>query len=403
MKPHLINLEDFNYFLPENRIANYPLRERDQSKLLVYRDHVIQHQTFGQITEFLPEKSFLVFNETKVIPARLEFSKPTGAKIEIFLLDPVSPSKDAVITMKSHQQVVWHCLVKNFKKWNEDLQLEKTLSIGSLEIHLKAGLYDREKSLIALSWDPAELTFGEILENLGKVPLPPYLKREPELEDRERYQTVYSKNDGAVAAPTAGLHFTRKILDQIKQKGFRIDYLTLHVGAGTFQPIRHHDITQHPMHREQISFTRSHIQNLLQQKDPVIAIGTTSMRTLETLYWYGVKLLKRTEKDLYIDALFPYQFDPNDLPTKTESLQAILQVMIESRQENMSGETRIFIFPGYRFKICQGLITNFHIPKSTLLLLVGAFIGDDWKKIYQEALDHGYRFLSYGDASLLLP
>lgn len=403
MKSYPINLEDFDYPLPENRIAIYPLKERSQSNLLVFKDQSIKHQTFNQITDFLPEESLLVFNETKVIPARLEFYKPTGAKIEIFLLDPVLPSHDAMITLKSPQPVVWRCLIKNFKKWNEDLMLEKVLHSGPIQIHLKAGIHDRGKRLIALSWEPVKSTFGEILENLGKIPLPPYIKREPDPEDRARYQTVYSKNDGAVAAPTAGLHFTRKILDQIKKKGFKTDYLTLHVGAGTFQPIRHRDIRKHPMHSEQIRITRTNILNLLRHKGPVMAIGTTSMRTLETLYWYGVKLLTRPKKDFYIDALFPYQFDPEDLPSKAESLQAILDFMSSRQKDEISGETRIFIFPGYHFMICQGLVTNFHIPKSTLLLLVGAFIGDQWRNIYREALDHGYRFLSYGDASLLLP
>ena len=403
MKDDHIRLEDFDYSLPEDRIARYPLKERDQSKLLVYRNHSIRHENFNQIAEFLPEKSLLVFNETRVIPARLEFSKPTGAKIEIFLLDPIFPSHDAVITMKSHEEVVWHCLVKNFKKWNKDLVLEKSLVSRSEEIHLKATIHDGEKSLISLTWEPQKFTFGEILESLGKVPLPPYLKREPVFDDRERYQTVYSRNEGAVAAPTAGLHFTRQILGQLKEKGFNTDYLTLHVSAGTFQPIRHRDITQHPMHREQISVSRKNIENFLRMTGPIIPIGTTSMRTLESLYWYGVKLLKGADMELDIDALFPYQFNPEDLPTKAASLQAILDFMFKNKKETLSGETRIFIFPGYRFMVSEGLVTNFHIPKSTLLLLVGAFIGDRWRNVYEEALDHGYRFLSYGDASLLLP
>ena len=403
MNAHHIRLEDFDYYLPEVRIAKYPLKERDQSKLLVYANQSIRHQNFSQITEFLPEKSLLVFNETRVIPARLEFSKPTGAKIEIFLLDPIFPSHDAVITMKSHQGVVWHCLIKNFKKWDHDLILKKSLVSSSEEIHLKATIYDREKSLISLTWEPQKFTFGEILENLGKVPLPPYLKREPVFEDRERYQTVYSRNEGAVAAPTAGLHFTPQILSQLKEKGFETDYLTLHVGAGTFQPIRHRDITQHPMHREQISISRKNIENFLLTTGPIIPIGTTSMRTLESLYWYGVKLLKGVGEELDIDALCPYQFNPEVLPTKEAALKAILDFMLKNKKDTLSGETRIFIFPGYRFMVSEGLVTNFHIPKSTLLLLVGAFIGDHWRNVYKEALNHGYRFLSYGDASLLLP
>lgn len=398
-----IPLEDYDYSLPESRIARFPLHQRDQSNLLVYRNQKIQHRKFHEIGEFLPPGSLLVFNETRVIPARLEFSKPTGAKIEIFLLDPVYPSTDAAITMKSHQEVVWRCLIKNLKKWNRDLVLEKKLSAGSEMIRLKAGRNDPVENLISLSWEPEKYTFGEVLENIGKVPLPPYLKREPISEDRERYQTVYSRNEGAVAAPTAGLHFTREILHQLKEKGFKTDYVTLHVGAGTFQPIRHQDITRHPMHSEQISLTRDNIRNLLQTPGPVIAIGTTSMRTLESLYWYGVKLIKGIDQEPTIDTLLPYRFNADELPAKNESLQAILDYMTEYGLDKFSGETRIFLFPGYRFMICDGLVTNFHMPRSTLLLLIGAFIGNSWKTIYQEALENGYRFLSYGDSSLLLP
>jgi S-adenosylmethionine:tRNA ribosyltransferase-isomerase len=403
VKSHPVRLEDYDYSLPDDRIARFPLRERDQSNLLLYANRKIRHRKFNEIAKFLPEKSLLVFNETRVIPARLEFSKPTGAKIEIFLLDPIHPSPDAVITMKSHHEVVWHCLIKNLKKWNRHVPLEKSLVAGSVKIILKAVIDDLGKSLISLSWEPAEFTFAEVLENFGKVPLPPYLKREPVSEDRKRYQTVYSRNDGAVAAPTAGLHFTSKILHQLEDKGFQVDYLTLHVSAGTFQPIRHPDITQHPMHSEQISFTRANIRNLLQSTGPVIAIGTTSLRTLESLYWYGVKLLKGTDQKLFIDALYPYQIGPEKLPSKAEALQAVLDLMENYGKDKLSGETGIFIFPGYRFKICEGLVTNFHMPRSTLLLLVAAWVGDQWKNIYQEALDHRYRFLSYGDASLLLP
>lgn len=398
-----IRLSDFDYSLPDSRIARFPLQERDQSNLLVYRKGNIQHRKFYEIGELLPPESLLVFNETKVIPARLEFSKATGARIEIFLLDPVYPSTDSAITLKSHQPVVWHCLIKNLKKWNQGLVLEKQISAGSEVIRLKAGKYDYEGNLISLSWEPEKFTFGEVLENLGKVPLPPYLKREPIAEDRERYQTVYSRNEGAVAAPTAGLHFTQEILHELRKKGFKTDYVTLHVSAGTFQPIRHEDITRHPMHSEQISLTRDNIRNLLQGSGPVIAIGTTSMRTLESLYWYGVKLIKGIDREPTVDTLLPYRFNADELPEKKESLQATLDYMSEYGLDKFSGETRIFLFPGYQFRICDGLVTNFHMPRSTLLLLIGAFIGNSWKTIYQEALENGYRFLSYGDSSLLLP
>jgi S-adenosylmethionine:tRNA ribosyltransferase-isomerase len=398
-----LNLEDFDYHLPEDRIAKYPLKKRDQSKLLVYSNRTIRHHSFEEIRYQLPGNSLLVFNQTRVIPARLEFTKPTGAKIEILLLDPVIPSHETTVTMRCSEKVVWRTMIKNFKKWDDTLMLEKILVTEKQKIHLKAAIYDREKNLVLISWEPKEITFGEILEMSGKVPLPPYLKREPEAEDKERYQTVYSKKEGAVAAPTAGLHFTRKILDNLSKDGIKTDYLTLHVSAGTFQPIRHVNVKQHPMHREKIFFTKSNIENLLEHEDQVIAVGTTSMRILETLYWYGVKLLTGQNTDLYIDSLFPYQFKPQDLPPQSDALSAILDKMIKEDIVEMSGETRIFILPGYHFKIVNGLITNFHMPKSTLILLVAAFIGPDWQKVYQEALRLDYRFLSYGDSSLLLP
>jgi len=403
MESGKLNLDDYDYLLPEERIAKYPLKKRDQSKLLVYRDHKIHHHIFSEFPDLIPIGSLLVFNETKVIPARLEFTKPSGAKIEIFLLDPVIPSRDVAITMKSSGKVVWHALVKNLKKWNDNLVLEKTIQADTLlTVRLQAEIHDRGKNLIELSWDPEELTLSEILDITGKVPLPPYLKRDPVTEDKARYQTLYSKNEGAVAAPTAGLHFTRKILKRLKEMDFKSEFLTLHVSAGTFQPIRQTKITQHPMHAEKISFTRTHIKNLLDHKNKIIAIGTTSMRILETLYWYGVKLLKGDGTELYIDSLFPYRYKQQDLPSRSQALQAILDQMRNNKLEKMNGTTRIFILPGYHFKIASGLVTNFHLPKSTLILLVAAFIGPDWYKVYQEAIHQDYRFLSYGDSSLLL-
>ncbi|MBS0000016.1 MAG: S-adenosylmethionine:tRNA ribosyltransferase-isomerase [Cyclobacteriaceae bacterium] len=396
-------LEAYDYQLPEEKIARFPLRERDQSKLLVSRGGKISHEKFFRIPDLLPEKSFLVFNETRVIPARLEFKKNSGAMMEIFLLDPVFPSNDAAMVMKSQHEVIWHCMIKNSKKWKGNIHLEKKLDQFPGGILLKANIVDREKNLIRISWDPGQITFGEIIESAGKVPLPPYLKREPVSEDRERYQTIYSKNEGAVAAPTAGLHFTGKVLDQLVKKGFHYDFLTLHVGAGTFQPIRHNDIRKHPMHSEQISFTARNILNLLTHHGPVIAVGTTSMRTLESLYWYGVKLIEGSDMDPKIDSLFPYRFNPLNLPSREEALQGVLKHMEKIRQDEIFGETEIFIFPGYPFRICDGLITNFHMPKSSLLLLVSAFIGDHWSEVYKEALENDYRFLSYGDSSLLFP
>jgi len=398
-----LNLQDYDYLLPESRIAQFPLKKRDQSNLLLYKDNQISHHKFFQIPELLPEKSLLVFNETRVLPARFKFLKSTGAVIEIFLLHPVLPSPVIPVAMKSHNKVIWHCLVKNFKKWKNDQVLLNQIKTGDTDFYLKAMIYDRDKNLILFSWDQKHLTFGDIINITGNVPLPPYMKRDPIDEDKYRYQTVYSKNQGAVAAPTAGLHFTEKILKKLKTKGYETDYLTLHVSAGTFQPIRQKDISKHPMHMEQISFTRNNIHKLLDHKGPVLAVGTTSMRTLESMYWFGVKLLLEKASDLYIETLYPYTFDHKNLPSAKESLQAILHHMSDLEINEIYGETQIFIFPGYDFYICNGLITNFHMPKSTLILLVAALIGDNWKNIYQSAMEKGYRFLSYGDSSLLLP
>lgn len=406
-----IDLESYNYALSEERIARYPLPERTNSKLLLYDHGRISHHIFRDLPDLLPDESFLFFNESRVIPARLVFSKSTGATIEIFLLNPVRPSTVMSIAMETKKKTTWKCLIKNLRKWKGDLVLQKIIPMGSDksgswshhdEIRIKAVIENREQQLVSFSWEK-DVTFAQIIEESGEVPLPPYLKREPVPADRSRYQTVYSKIKGAVAAPTAGLHFTDQILEQLSGKGHVTDFLTLHVSAGTFQPIKEKKITRHAMHREQIRFTRRNILNLIHGRDKVIAVGTTSLRTIESIYWYGIKLLSNKNSPLFIEKLFPYQFSTSDLPSPVSILQNILDRMDLLNVDELWGETEIFIFPGYSFRICKGLITNFHMPRSTLILLVAAFTGNDWREIYQEALAEDYRFLSYGDSSLLLP
>ena len=381
-----INLKDYHYSLPEEKIAKFPLPERSDSKLLLYEKRVISHDTFKSIPNHLPKKCLLVFNDTKVIPARLIFYKSTGARIEVFLLEPSKPS-NYERSMSARNTCSWNCMIGNSKKW-------KTEKIEVTEIGLKA---KRQNDEVTFTWEQG-LSFLEILELAGKIPLPPYIDREVEESDKDRYQTVYSKHEGAVAAPTAGLHFTADLLKQIEEHGIEKEYLTLHVSAGTFLTIKAETVNDHPMHREQIIITKMNVEKLL-KSETIIPVGTTSLRTLESLYWYGVKLLNG-QTDFFIPKLYPY--DQSELPSKNESLPAVLDFMNQNEITHLLGHTEIFIFPGYTFRMCSGLITNFHLPGSTLILLVAAMIGEDWRMVYEEALAHDYRFLSYGDSSLLL-
>ncbi|MEX0881869.1 MAG: S-adenosylmethionine:tRNA ribosyltransferase-isomerase [Cyclobacteriaceae bacterium] len=393
-------LSDFQYGLPENYIAKFPLENRDASKLLHYEEGKITHHRFFELPQLLPEDSLLVFNDTKVIPARLSFKKSTGAKIEIFLLKPLLPSILIQETMGSKSLVTWNCMIGNLKRWREGETLIGEIGVSGKFIELKATLSDKSKKEVTFSWMPDQVSFAELIEAIGEVPLPPYLNRKATIEDKPRYQTIYSKVEGAVAAPTAGLHFTEKTLQDLKNKKIHSEYLTLHVGAGTFQPIKEEDVVNHPMHSEQIVFSRKNIENLVKAEGNIVSVGTTSMRSLESLYWYGVKLIKKQGKSFEIDKLIPYQIE-GDIPSTNESLRAILHHMDNNHLEEIIGHTEIFIFPGYEFKVCQGLITNFHQPGSTLILLVAAFTKGNWRTIYQEAIAHNYRFLSYGDSSLL--
>lgn len=392
-----ISLSEYTYDLPPERIALFPLNERDQSRLLVYRHGNIDHNHFYNLPDLLPPNTLLVFNNTKVIPARLHFTKDTGAIIEVFLLNPVEPSPLVVVAMQAKHACTWQCTIGNRKRWPQHSSLTKVIG----DVSVTATLKDAEAGLVTFEWK-SDHSFAELVDRLGAIPLPPYLKREVEDSDKARYQTVYARHEGAVAAPTAGLHFTPAVLQQLKVKQVLQDYVTLHVSAGTFQPIKVENAVEHTMHEEQVVVTMSNIEHLL-KTDAIIPVGTTSMRTIESLYWYGVKLLQHPEAAFSISQHDPYINRSNELPSKTSALQAILDFMKKNKLDQLIGETSIYIMPGYTFRICKGLITNFHQPGSTLILLVAALVGNDWRKIYQEALTHDYRFLSYGDSSLLLP
>ena len=406
-----IKLSDYTYNLPDERIAKFPLSKRDESKLLVYQQGRISHAVFKNITDYLPKNSLLVFNNTKVIPARIYFQKSTGAVIQLFLLHPILPTSVINLAMEVTNSCVWECMIGNKKRWKKGDILSQILMIDNQEVEVKAEIFDEEKNHVKLSWEKAEsrtfvianntLKFVDLIQFLGQIPLPPYLNREAETADYETYQTVYSEKKGAVAAPTAGLHFTQEVLQNLKKQGIKQDFLTLHVGAGTFQPIKVENIIEHKMHNEQVVFTKKNIENLLANLGNIIPVGTTSMRTLESIYWFGVKYLKGDNYPLLIEKLYPYQHE--NLPSTEESLKAILKEMEKKNIEEITAETEIFIFPSYQFKLCKGIITNYHQPESTLILLIAALIGENWRKIYEEAMTKNYRFLSYGDSSLLLP
>jgi S-adenosylmethionine:tRNA ribosyltransferase-isomerase len=389
-----IPIKDYWYDLPPDRIAQYPLAERDQSRLLVYRDGMIAHKHFTKINEFLPPLCTLFFNDTQVIPARLFFQKETGAIIEIFLLSPVSPSRLVQQAMEVTGSAQWQCTIGNLKRWPQSAILTKNTD----GLTVNAALINRELGIVEFSWQPASKSFAEVISKTGFTPLPPYLNREAEERDRVTYQTVYSHNEGAVAAPTAGLHFTKQLLDDLHTKGHSTEFLTLHVSAGTFQPVKVENAIDHLMHKEQVIVSRKNIEAILSAK-AIVAVGTTSMRTLESLYWYGVKLKTNRNAPFHITQQDAFTL-PNNVSAK-EAFGHVLDLLDEKKADTLTGETSIYIMPGYTFRVVEALITNFHQPGSTLILLVAAFVGADWKKIYQEALDSNYRFLSYGDSSIL--
>ena len=408
-----ISIEDYNYPLPDERIAKYPLGERDASKLLVLKNGELTSSHFKNINDFLPKDSLLIFNETKVVRARLQFTKESGAAIEIFCLEPITGNGDYQLAFSSSSPSEWRCLVGNSRRWKNDklsLEVEGNKATRQQDNKIHATLYAErlEKndnySVVRFSWEPAELSFAEILEAAGEIPLPPYLHREAEASDRERYQTVFAKHEGSVAAPTAGLHFTNELIDKLKNDGIAFEEVTLHVGAGTFRPVSSETIGEHEMHSETIVVRKSCIENLIKNcNKTIIPVGTTSMRTIESLYWMGVMLIEEglEERNLHLNQWFPYK-ERESLPSAEESLSTILKYMEMHKMEVFHASTALMIAPSCKINIAKALITNFHQPKSTLLLLVSALIGNKWKEAYQYALDNDFRFLSYGDSCLFL-
>ena len=401
-----VAISNFNYFLPKEKIAKFPLEIRDASKLLICKNGEIEQSDFKVIDKYLPENALMVFNETKVIQARIIFSKSTGATIEIFILEAVEPVSEIQSAFQQTSGVVWKCFVGNSKRWKSGVLEKKFIYKGkNCKIFIERKEKLENSSLIKFKWHPEDISFSEIIEKIGLVPLPPYLNREAVDSDKERYQTVYAKNEGSVAAPTAGLHFTENVLNKIKNRNISFGKINLHVGAGTFKPVIAEKISGHTMHFEKISIDISLIKRILKNIDGnIITVGTTSVRTLESLYWYGVKLIvdKQNEKTLFIEQWDPYNKKYNiDLPIK-EVLNFLISFMEKNEINIISGSTQLMIVPGYKYRIIKGMVTNFHQPQSTLLLLVAAFIGENWKKAYDFALENDFRFLSYGDSCLFM-
>ncbi len=403
-EPSFIRLENFKYKLNDQDIAKYPLSDRSASKLLLYRQGSISHDRFSHLPDHLPPDSWLVFNNTKVIQARLNFRKETGARIEIFCLEPIDPA-DYEQAFQAETSATWLCLVGNLKKWKAGPVFLRTIVRGE-EVKLEAHLEDRQGDgfLISFHWNKSGVTFGEIIENSGSTPIPPYLNRKAEESDRERYQTIYSMNKGSVAAPTAGLHFTDVLLKQLEQSRVPMEHITLHVGAGTFVPVKEENARRHSMHSEQVVLSRFFLEQWQKKREGLIAVGTTSTRSLESLYWLGVKLKEQANTDPETLAIEQWENEqlPQDIPL-LESIEFLLDYCRRHELEQLSFSTQLMIVPGYRFRTISGLLTNFHMPGSTLLLLIAAWIGEDWKKVYDYALEKGFRLLSYGDSSLLIP
>lgn len=399
-----IKISDYNYPLPDERIAKFPLPVRDQSKLLVYRHGEVSETRFTSLPDYLEAGELMIFNNTKVIQARLHFRKETGALIEIFCLEPIQPN-DYVLNFQQTSHAAWLCMIGNLKKWKEG-SLHKEMNVKGHTITLTAtrGECRGTSHWVDFTWDNPEITFADILEVFGELPIPPYLNRETQESDKETYQTVYSKIKGSVAAPTAGLHFTERVLQALRDKGVDLEEVTLHVGAGTFKPVKSEEIEGHEMHTEYISVNRQTIEKLIAHGGKAIAVGTTSVRTLESLYYIGVAIASHPDagqEELHVRQWQPYETHPT--MTTVESLQQILDYMKRHELEALHTSTQIIIAPGYTYHIVQKMVTNFHQPQSTLLLLVSAFVKGDWRTIYDYALAHDFRFLSYGDSSLLIP
>ncbi len=402
--PGDIRIEDFDYPLPAGRIAQFPLDRRDSSKLLVWKDGKISETIFSQVDQYIPDNSLLVFNDTKVVRARLIFTKDTGATIEIFCLEPVLPTAEIQGAFRQTGECTWACLVGNAKKWKDGV-LHKEIRHDNEVFNLHA-LKQEDRGdghfLVRFDWEPASLTFSEILEVSGRIPLPPYINRGDSPMDSQRYQTIYAKHEGSVAAPTAGLHFTEEVMKKLRKKNITFEKLALHVGVGTFRPVSTPTLSGHIMHSEKIIVTVDVIHNLIEHLgSTVVAVGTTSVRTLESLYWSGVKILTGdTEQVSVIHQWDPYDEKYSHPYSAGEALRALEAYLHKHNENAYSGTTQLMIVPGYRYSLVNAMITNFHMPQSTLLLLVAAFIGDDWKKAYDYALENNFRFLSYGDACL---
>jgi len=401
--PKKISILDYTYDLPAERIALHPLAERDSSKLLVYKNGIIKEGVYKNISDHLPAESLLIFNNTRVIKARIRFQKSSGGIIEIFCLEPFEAINEYSHVMNKKGSVTWKCMIGGVSKWKED---ELSFGFGVLGFELRARLIEKltDAYVVEFSWMPGNLSFAEVLERAGDIPLPPYIKRKTEDTDTERYQTIYAKDEGSVAAPTAGLHFTPKIFTKLSSKNIQADFVTLHVGAGTFKPVKAATMQDHEMHAEWIDVSATMIENLVEQIDKnIVAVGTTSLRTLESLYWMGVKAhLNPAIGQLQINQWEVYETPlvDTDLSAK-EALASLLKCMKVNNRDRLFTQSQILIAPGYTFKIVKAIVTNFHQPQSTLLLLVAAATGNNWKTIYKHALENDFRFLSYGDGSLI--
>ncbi|HSC53456.1 MAG TPA: S-adenosylmethionine:tRNA ribosyltransferase-isomerase [Phnomibacter sp.] len=407
MHPRQISIADYTYELPDEKIARYPLEQRDASKLLVYQQGEISTRAFRDVAEFLPQPSLLVFNNSKVVAARLLFEKASGGLIEVFALEPHEQYPDITTAMLCQQTVDYKCLVGGASKWKAGLVLQKNLETADGIISISASMLERRSDcfVIRFEWQPASLSFAQVLTVFGQIPIPPYLQRQPEQSDIERYQTLYALNDGSVAAPTAGLHFSPAVFESLAAKQIQKTYVTLHVGAGTFKPVKAAQMQEHEMHAEFLEVDIECIDRLL-EFEQIIPVGTTSMRTIESLYWMGVKASLDPDisaEDLQIHQWTVYDELLHHCISKADALKALRNWILNKGNGQLMVKTQIMIAPGYPFKICRGLVTNFHQPNSTLLLLVAAFVGSDWRKIYQYALASDFRFLSYGDSCLLLP
>jgi len=399
-----IRIEDYNYPLPAEQIAQFPLEVRDKSKLLMFKNNVISEDIFANLASHLPADSLLISNETRVVHARLLFRKPSGSQIEIFCLEPIKPTNDIQLAFQQQQFCTWKCLVGNARRWKSGT-LELVSEIEGIQVTLSASLAERDATtfFIDFKWTPLNLTFAQVLEHFGKIPLPPYISREASENDNTRYQTVFARNDGSVAAPTAGLHFTPEVLSKLEKKNIQTDSITLHVGAGTFKPVSSETIGDHHMHFEQVIVSLKLLKQILHYKNKHITlVGTTTVRTLESVYWQGVKWLQNKPESpvMHIEQWDPYQ-DLSEKPVSTENaLQCVIDTLEEFGVNELHGETSLMIAPGYMYHIPDAIITNFHQPKSTLLLLVAAFVGEGWKAAYNYALASNFRFLSYGESCL---